>query len=298
MKSRLSKWIKHTVECENLGLTHSKQCIELFKELFLEVLKKLRKTSFVTSKNIFNEALKEIKKLITEYYEEIEESVYENILYDINYEKEFLEDFLKEEEKELKIPSNLFKSILFTSIIGYSSFKDVIVRSLDKLNRKVESMLKYSYLSKSDLAEFVDDLEKRLPEYEYNLDNDIRTVETSVFRNTDFSIFAANDIKVRYCAVLDSRSCIVCGSMHGEIFTVKNRPLLPIHDRCRCSYYPLLSEEQFEFNSFPEWLDSLPEKEQKDVLGKTRYELYKSGVQINSFIDNKTLIPIKKLLNK
>lgn len=46
--------------------------------------------------------------------------------------------------------------------------------------------------------------------------------------------------QVQFYAATDERTCGTCGSMHGEIYDITDRPILPIHCNCRCTIIPIV----------------------------------------------------------
>lgn len=106
--------------------------------------------------------------------------------------------------------------------------------------------------------------------------------------------------RVRYTAILDSRTCLICGKHAGKIWRVKDpaRPLLPIHRMCRCWYLPLLrgSPPPPATETFADFLARQKPERQRVILGATRYELYRQGVPVERFVNRLNhIIPIDRL---
>lgn len=49
--------------------------------------------------------------------------------------------------------------------------------------------------------------------------------------------------EVEVWAAQDERVCKICGPMHGKVYKIKKRPVLPLHANCRCTYLPILNSE-------------------------------------------------------
>jgi SPP1 gp7 family putative phage head morphogenesis protein len=49
--------------------------------------------------------------------------------------------------------------------------------------------------------------------------------------------------KVQIWAAIDERTCPTCGAKHGHIYSMKDRPSLPLHANCRCTYLPVIDKE-------------------------------------------------------
>lgn len=87
----------------------------------------------------------------------------------------------------------------------------------------------------------------------------------------------------RYSAILDGVTCLVCGTDHGKVFPKDGpRPSLPRHWRCRCMYRPMVAgwENGTESETYEVWLRRQLDEDPafvRRVLGKARYELFRSG---------------------
>jgi len=117
----------------------------------------------------------------------------------------------------------------------------------------------------------------------------------------------------RYIGVLDDRQCLICGSMDQRVFkTLDDMPHLPQHRACRClALCEVKGLEGYDDDdtrasqdgavpasmSYSDWLEKQGAETQKDILGKSRYEMYKNGLPITKFIDNGKMIKLKDLEN-
>jgi len=125
--------------------------------------------------------------------------------------------------------------------------------------------------------------------------------------NANSSLFSG----YRYIGVLDDRQCLLCGSMDQRLFkTLGDMPHLPQHRSCRCIALPevrglenydpddtraAMDGPEKASTSYADWLAKQDAETQKDILGKSRYELYKNGLPITKFIDNGKMIKLKDL---
>lgn len=159
----------------------------------------------------------------------------------------------------------------------------------------------------------------------------IRAFRNSLFANTktmlqSFANEARNQVyeknekyfvvgrKYKYLACLDRRTCLVCASLDGQYFAeLKDAPQLPQHLGCRCLLLcnvdgmeslddgaeRAAEGEPVAANvTYSEWLAKQSDEVQKEVLGLTRYKLYKSGVEINQFIDSGKVLTFNQLKDK
>jgi hypothetical protein len=82
-------------------------------------------------------------------------------------------------------------------------------------------------------------------------------------------------------AVLDARTCPICWSLHGRIFASDKKVFS--HPNCRCTLIPVIKGMK-PVETGAEKFAKLQPGFQKQILGPARYELYKSGTELNSFI--------------
>lgn len=294
----LSQMLKHYVEMEKDTSKISASCVKFLEDLLNEIKKTLKKTPYITSKETLLKTQNEIEELIKKCNKRVK-SLYRNEIEElIEKENEYsTENVKEEEEEEPKKKKSLVPSILFMGVAGYALYTDLLKRSTDNILKNVSSKIRFAYTTKQPIDDVVESVDKKEEKYKKDMKTDVETAAASAIRNTSRSVYAKAKKKVKWCAVLDSHSCLVCASYHGQIFEANSAPEIPVHENCRCILVPVEDNDntEFEYNSFSEWIDSLSDDEKKGVLGKGRYELYKKGVAINSFIQGGSLIPLSKL---
>lgn len=125
---------------------------------------------------------------------------------------------------------------------------------------------------------------------------EVEAFNTTAFSMTDYLMFRANKEKVRYTAILDSSTCIACGDMDGQIFNINEAPILPLHYNCRCALVP---SELEETPSYSEWFEEQSEETKRQILGKTRYELYsEKNIDVSTFVNNGEILKLDDLYDK
>lgn len=173
----------------------------------------------------------------------------------------------------------------------------------DKLFNIYNTKIIQGYITGSSLDDLNDDYEPRFNSFYRGLEADSETLGYSLGSQYDRIIFTKNDDKIQkyiWSALLDSSTCIFCGSMDGQTFdSVTSVPIYPPHDKCRCQLLivPNNIEESMFRETYSEWLERQDKPIQRKVLGKTRFELYEKGVKFKSFVNNGTVTPVKDLKN-
>lgn len=110
-----------------------------------------------------------------------------------------------------------------------------------------------------------------------------------------------------WSAILDSRTCMRCASLHGNFYPIKDSkstiPEMPLHPLCRCYAVPVLRKVRGvdsarpllpAIERFPEWLARQPESLQRKLLGPKRLRLYRAGqLELKDFLQFRRKVPIR-----
>ena len=131
---------------------------------------------------------------------------------------------------------------------------------------------------------------------------------------------------VQFSAALDRRTCLECASLDGTTYNYTEGgedhtgPALPLHVHCRCVYFPItLSWKELEkqagvkqdvslktkgafinttanIMTYNDWLKTLSADEVKDILGPSRYKLWKSGeIKLSQMATSNKILTIDEL---
>ncbi|MCK5746089.1 MAG: minor capsid protein [Oricola sp.] len=151
-----------------------------------------------------------------------------------------------------------------------------------------------------------------------------RTYTSHVTNEARAILYAENSdviLKEQWVATLDHRTCPICGALDGKTYELGKGPRAPIHHNCRCVRIPItraakaLREKGLigpraakdaeskgmtgkvpSDMTFPQWLKRQPESVQKEVLGASRYEMFKDGANFDKFVnDENEIIPLRDL---
>lgn len=146
-----------------------------------------------------------------------------------------------------------------------------------------------------------------------SVERNTRTYLQSMATVTRERVFLANASYFKgyqWVSTLDRRTCIVCGELDGKLEqNIKDFDQPPLHYNCRCLILPVVkgmdeiettrASENGQVDSkmdFESWLKEQPEEVQKEVLGKTRYDMYiKTGQKIGQFVADNQILTIAEL---
>jgi SPP1 gp7 family putative phage head morphogenesis protein len=124
----------------------------------------------------------------------------------------------------------------------------------------------------------------------------------------------------RYTATLDARTTELCASRDGKVYRLDQaKPSLPAHFNCRSTYTVVIKSWQelgFDADEVPqstrasmdgqvpesltyqEWLRKKPAKFQDEVLGKTKGRLFREGMTLDRFVNERGKVYTLKELER
>jgi SPP1 gp7 family putative phage head morphogenesis protein len=123
---------------------------------------------------------------------------------------------------------------------------------------------------------------------------------------------------IYWVATLDKRTCPQCAYMDGRRWNdMANAPATPLHYSCRCFTAPLLKSAESlglpkrESNrgfresmdgaipgspTYGDWFETIKEKDQKFLLGESRFKIYKSkGLKYEDLVNEEGFLTLKEL---
>jgi len=118
---------------------------------------------------------------------------------------------------------------------------------------------------------------------------------------------------VMWVACLDWKTCHVCSQLDGKIFGYhmelfpssdgkggihEGPPKIPKHFNCRCITVPILKGMEDDYTKPPnyrEWFERQPKKIQLDILGPSRYALFKKGLPVERFVKDLRVLTLREL---
>lgn len=284
MNDRLNKTLKHYIDLDFYANTVDSEIMELYEELgdYCDMVLDAHKS--IGTKDIYNLIYKLLKDGIESFCNEMEGRLNSEAEKVMNKELEFLAGLYG---SILTVSAIAVSKVLFAPIDNRDTVKQFVERTRKNIIRSYDNALRSSYLFGQSIQDTKNMISNNLKQVERGMESGIKTAVPAFAKTTDRIIFLKNEKEVTHCATLDGSTCIVCGELHGRKYkSVSEAPSLSIHPGCRCVY--IVSEEITEpLPTYEEFLNSLSEKEQYDILGKSRYEMWKNdGVKLEKFINN------------
>ena len=337
MNETLKKTLRHYIDLEYYANGVDEELQTLLEELIRECNKIIDSQPSYNTKAQYNVAYKLIKEKITEFGLMLYERLEEEAELTMKEEEGFLKSLYSEEETEILLQkenngdeseeseesdednegnedneddetdsTNLaltfagisLARILFAPIDGRDTAKQFAERTQKNILSAYDNSLRSGYLFGQKSEDIKNQINGKMKQISNGMQAGIQTAIPSFAKTTDRIFFLNNKTEVVYCAVLDGRTCIVCGNDNGLHFkSISEAPSLPRHARCRCCYLKA-SEVKEPLPTYEEYIDSLTDKEQNDILGEARYKYHKQGVSLERFVNNGKKLTLAELQQK
>lgn len=132
--------------------------------------------------------------------------------------------------------------------------------------------------------------------------NIVGTAISHVSNRAKDELYAANDDILKgekWVSTIDSRTCVRCSALDGQIFKVGQAPPRPVHfGPCRCTVVPYLGPTSIKGTrasaigpvpddmNYGDWLKNQPVAVQNEVLGVKKAQLFREGgLEMSAFVD-------------
>ncbi len=147
------------------------------------------------------------------------------------------------EQIDFAIPNKkLMEQLLNKPWLG-SNFSERLWKNTKVLAMNLNDILTTGLVQGKTVTEMAIQLNNRMNQG-FNAAHRLVRTETIHYLN-ESSFMAYKDAgceKVQYWAAEDERTCPRCGMKHGNTYSLKDRPILPLHANCRCTYLPVINE--------------------------------------------------------
>lgn len=294
-------YTRHIIDTELYAEARAILAEDMLLRLNRDLQKIIVSYGIITSKAKQVECEKEcnecIKKYILEWQEE-EEKERDNF---VTKEMNWLSTLIKV-MFGISIISSLLKQkkILetpFSPTDTFSSFAENLERNIIRI---VRTPLISSRIFGSSTSSVSENLDNSFPRIIRETKSNIITSVTALQRNVQYQLLEdKRKLSFKYISMLDEKVCTVCGGYSGDIYEdLSQAPAVPVHNRCRCYYLPILSSaENTDGNeNYAEWFKRQPDNIKYRILGPTRYNFYKSGaISIKQFSSNGRKLTLTEL---
>lgn len=296
MTKHTKVWIEHLVDIEFYGNALFQELKDLYDNFYEVLITILKAHPHIKNKRDFKKLLTRVREDLEVLDSRVLSRLEKELEVIVDTEEKWLSSFCK--KIGISLATNGVLSKVKFMPLGSVSDKETLVKNLStKIQNFLERSLRIDYIAIRPTEETIDKIQVKRERFEKDVKQMASDFETSSFRNTDRIIFLQNNTQLIYSSILDGKTCLECGSYNGKVFSSSDAPVIPLHNNCRCSLLPYNDKTKI-VPTFSEWLQSETEDVQKDVLGKTRFELFKRGLPVEKFTNNGKIILLKDLKEK
>lgn len=188
---------------------------------------------------------------------------------------------------------------LLTSPLGGANFVQSFIDLATQTLMALRNVLQQGLLQGQGVAEVARGVRRVLQKPTWQAERIVRSEFVRVAGQAAVAQFQQNKnlLKgVRWVATLDKATCMQCAALDGRTWTPPSKALRPVvhtHPNCRCILVPIIkglpgvvlpagtrasmTGQVPATQTYPTWFRQQTPGFQQDVLGPTRYRLYRSG---------------------
>ena len=195
-------------------------------------------------KHIFNIKIDKSIKSMTDRLTQYEMATLNIALYDA-YRNSYYETnkainkSLNQDDRDIEMLDNSEIERIINQNFKGDVWQNRVIKNSLILQHQLQQIVRNGINQEKSIKSINDELTSVMNSDAYKVE---RLLDTEIFRVHNLAILSAIAIqelsKVRYSAVLDSRTCEECSSLDDEIFYVSDAPNLPMHSNCRCMLVP------------------------------------------------------------
>lgn len=325
-----SEEIKHQIYLEQYKTGEVNKIIKIIDKANNQVKKALKETKGVYTKQRYTEINRLLKNLSKELKENISNSTDINgiIDYELRKQKKLFNIGTENINVDFMFPSvdQVRKSALFNPVTDTMTFQSYLEGIQQGFYTHWDSAIRTGYLTSETTNQIIKNVmgsvtkplsvmdKGQMQTFKNSVTRNTRTVLQAFASETRREIYNRNSRyikKVKYLSTLDRRTCLVCAEKDGKIFNLDEAPELPIHYNCRCVLVPVIvgietvSDTRPMENgvtegsvTYPEWLEKQSDEVQREILGASRYKLYKNGNDLDVFTENNNVLTLEELNKK
>lgn len=297
----INDYISHFAKMSEYGNYFSLEIREIVNNYLTSCEKVLKKHKSCFTKIQCNKCKKELKLLLEQLEEEISKFISLQVTGLVEKEKKWLSNTVSDFfNAKFSFKDNFLSLLLLVPIFSAGSLGDfgktLRRRTEDFYNKKIMT----SYISGISFEDMKESFTSNEASLKRRIEVDSETLGSSIAGQYDRIVYTNNNFEIKgyvWSAILDASTCLICGDLDGKKFTkISDAPVYPVHSRCRCILIPYTKDTESSIpDSYSQWFENQSDLDKRKILGKSRFELYESGMKIKSFINNGTVTPLKNL---
>lgn len=300
-KEYIDNYISHIISMTEYGNWFALKVKEYVDIAKSECDKIIYSHKCATTKKICNTCQNEIDEVLTDLEDKVTSLIEKEVMKLSEEEKEWLKKYVASPlGLDFNYSDKASKLLLLIPVVSVGIIGQYGNTLSERLKTIYNQEIMTSYVSGLSFEDLEDSYTPRFKTFERNVQTESENIGSSLSSQYDRIIYTKNDKKIKgylWSAILDAHTCLVCGSLDGQKFTdIDKIPMYPVHLNCRCTLIPFTENiEDMIPETYSEWFEHQSNKEKRNILGKTRFELYEEGIKIKNFVNNGKVTPLKDL---
>lgn len=292
-KDILRKTLRHYIDLEYYANGINDDEMMLLEELGDDCKGIISAQNGITTKDAYALVYRMIKDKVDSFSTGLEERLENEAGNIVSKEKDFLSKLYG---AAITVGAISVSKVLFTPLDGKDTLHSFVERSKKNILRSYDTALRAGYMFGQSSDSINEQATRNLRQPISGISSGIRTAIPSFAKQTDRIVFLQNNLEVMWVATLDGSQCLLCTALNGIVYKDSSLvPTYPAHNNCRCLILPSKSVGD-KIPTYEEYIESLSDEEQYHVLGKNRYELYKSNqLTLRQFINNGRVLRLDEL---
>lgn len=269
--------VKHRVNLEKLKNQISKRAIKTFISSYPE-LKPLFFGFESFSEKQVRELIKEINNILTVVNNDLMGDISKDSIAIAKYENKFqkllIAKLTDNAVKPHTLSNELIENIVFNTFTEGELFEKTFSRMNNDFRSQIERSIRMSVINGETGIQASSRIKDSYNLKRSQLDSLTRTLIQNAVNQSDEETYKTSVLieKVRYNAILDSRTTKICHDLNGKIFNVGEGPRPPQHFNCR-SFTTVVFDEDEDLvpKTYDAWYNKQESKTGLKSLDKERF---------------------------
>ena len=186
---------------------------------------------------------KKYRKILYELARKTEEFAKENMEQGMQKVYEQISTAL--EVPEFSLPDKELMQKLIEEPWRNGNFSERVWKNQKKLLKALKNVLVVGIQQGKNITDMAVELNIAMGKGFYAAHRLVRTETMHCLNQSCLQRYKDAEIKkVSFWAAKDERTCEICGAMHGKKYDIEKAPVLPVHPNCRCTYLPVIENEE------------------------------------------------------
>lgn len=271
--------VKHRVNLEKLKNQISKRAIRVFLSSYPELQPLFFGFEDFTDKKI-RELIKEINEILNVVNKDLMGDISKDAIAIAKYENKFqkllIAKLTNNSIKTHMLSNEMIENIVFNRFTEGELFDKTFNRMNNDFRTQIERSIRIAVVNGETGLQAANRVKNSYNLKRSQLESLTRTLIQNAVNQSDEETYKTSDLiqKVKYNAILDSRTTDICRGLNGKIFNVGEGPRPPQHFNCRSFTTIILDEDDEKVEvpkSYEEWYNKQSSKDGLKSIEKDRF---------------------------